>query len=159
MQSKVRLFGHAVHPMLVDFPIVCFVLLAVLDVAEGMGWLAAGKVPLFLVGIGGTITILAIITGTIDLAFLPNKTRAHKLAVWHFAGGILIWLWFGVSSGAHTGTTAASWAVYADIAGVLLIIGQSWLGGELMERHHIGIRSAAEGADPVVLERKKGKTA
>ena len=153
MQSKVRLFGHAVHPMLVDFPIVCFVLLAVLDVAEGMGYVAAGRVPLFLVGLGGGVAILAIITGIIDLRFIPGKTPAHKLAVWHFIGGIVVWAWFGVSSGAHTGTTAASWAIYADLAGVLLVIGQSWLGGELMERHHIGIRSPAEGADPVVLGR------
>ena len=144
--------------MLVDFPIVCFVLLATLDVAEGMGWLAAGRVPNFIDGFGGTVTILAIITGVVDFSFLPKATRAKKLAWWHLGGGILVWFWFGASAGTHTGTKASPWAAYVDIAGVLLVIAQSWLGGELLERHHVGVKSLEEGADPVVLARK-GKTA
>lgn len=153
MQSKVRILGHAVHPMLVDFPIVCFAVLALLDVAQGMGSLDPGKVPIFLVGVGGGFAVLAILTGAVDYFFLPKQTRAHKLAGWHFAGGILIWLWFGAASWGHT-TASLTAATAVDIAGVLLVIGQSWLGGELMERHHVGIRSQAEGADAVVLARK-----
>ncbi|HUR61675.1 MAG TPA: DUF2231 domain-containing protein [Candidatus Thermoplasmatota archaeon] len=153
MQSKVRIFGHAVHPMLVDFPIVVFAVLAILDVAQGMGALDPGKVPILLVGVGGGVAVLAILTGLVDFFFLPKPTRAHKLAGWHFAGGILVWLWFGAASWGHTSASLTA-ATAVDLVGVLLVIAQSWLGGELMERHHVGIRAATEGADPVVLSRK-----
>jgi uncharacterized membrane protein len=154
MQSKVRLFGHAVHPMLVDFPIVCFCLLLLLDVAQSLFKLELGNVPIFLVGVGGGATVLAIVTGTIDLAFIPNRTKAHKTAFVHFLLGIVVWLWFGAASYGHT-TASPTVRVAIDAAGVLLIVVQSWLGGELVMRHHIGVKSDAEGADPVALSREK----
>lgn len=158
MQSKVRVMGHAVHPMLVDFPIVCFVVLAILDVAQGLGYLPASaalnSLGLLLVGIGGGATVLAIVTGAIDFFFIPRKTAARRTGAIHFVLGIIVWFWFGAASYGHT-TASLGMATGIDVAGILLVVVQSYLGGELMSRHHIGIRSQAEGADPVVLGRPK----
>lgn len=154
MQSKVRVFGHAVHPMLVDFPIVCFPLLVACDVADRMGWLATGKVPLLLDGIGGGVAVLAILTGAIDFFALPRATRARRVAALHFALGVVIWGVYGLSSGGHTGTSPTTLGIVIDVLGTLLVFVQGYLGGELLERHHVGVKTVAEGADPVTLRGK-----
>jgi hypothetical protein len=91
MQSRLRLFGHPIHPMLVDFPVAIFPLLVAADAAhrllgENALWVVGG----YLAAAGGLMAALAILTGLLDLAALPNGTRAHRVAVWHLGVGLLV---------------------------------------------------------------------
>lgn len=143
--------------MVVDFPIVAFPLLAGLDLlwsltgSQGL-WEAGGW--LGMVGIGGCIA--AFLTGTVDLAAIPDGTRAHKVAFWHFAGGMLV-------LALYIGTVWARWpvgsapknvgiATLLDTLGLVAVIVQGYLGSELRTHHHIGVPTEAEGAEPTPLK-------
>lgn len=157
MQSRLRILGHPVHPMVVDFAIAIFPLLVGLDIL----WSMTGKAAFWEVGgwlgmAGVGAGILSILTGTIDLAAIPAGGRAHRIAFWHLTGGITVhslyictvWARWPVGSPpAHAGLATA-----IDVAGFLGIIVQGYLGSELRTRHHIGIPTVAEGAEPTQLK-------
>ncbi|MFO1533518.1 MAG: DUF2231 domain-containing protein [Thermoplasmatota archaeon] len=157
MQSRLRILGHPVHPMVVDLPIVVFPLLVGLDLLWGLthnaaaweigGWLGMAGVC------GG---ILAILTGTIDLAAIPHEGRVYRVAAWHFTGGLTVhtlyictvWARWPIGSGpAH-----APIAIAFDVAGLVGVFVQGYLGSELRTRHHIGVPTVAEGAEPTMLK-------
>ncbi len=161
MQSKVNLFGHPLHAILVDFPIVLYPALVGLDLL----WRLYGNEAFWVVGFwlaaaGAVSALAAIVTGTVDLAFIPDASRAHKTALWHFLLGCAILALYGGSvvvrlplNSVSTASLSATAGVALDVVGLLFVVVQGYLGGELVGRHHIGVRSMDEGADPVVLSR------
>ena len=80
MESKAKLIGHAVHPMLIVFPLGLLTFSVIADVVgmvtphaqwrEFAYWLIAGGV------VGG---VLAAIAGLIDWAAIPFGTRAKAI--------------------------------------------------------------------------------
>ena len=148
MESRIKVLGHPVHPMLVMFPIALFVaavIFDVIDVAGGPGFLGELAYWNILVGlIGG---VLAVVAGAVDLLAVPSGTRAKRVGVAHAATNIGVLLLF-----------AAIWAVRmaADnrAAGgalvaieVVAIAGAglgAWLGGELVDRLGVGVDPDAD---------------
>ena len=157
MQSRIRLFGHPVHPMVVHFPIVIFPLLVGLDLLWSLtrtpglwevgGWLG-------MVGVGGGI--LAILTGTVDLAAIPAGSRAHRIAFWHFLCGLsvhtlyILTVWARWPVGSPPGRTWV--AISIDVLGLGMVILAGYLGSELRDRHHVGVPAVEEGAEPTALK-------
>ncbi|MET1026190.1 MAG: DUF2231 domain-containing protein, partial [Dongiaceae bacterium] len=91
-RSTARIAHHPIHPMLVPFPIVCFIGTLLTDIAywqtmemmwaDFSAWLLA--VGLFMGG-------LAAIAGFID--FLGDRlVRTHKAAWLHMLGNALAWV-------------------------------------------------------------------
>lgn len=144
--------------MLVVFPTALFPLLLLLDVLAYAyrDNLAFWTVGFWLAAAGIVTTLVAMVPGIVDLAAIPNEARAHRTAVFHLVTGSLVLVLYVVSLVVRwpAGSDAArlSWATVADVVGVLLIAAQGWLGGELVYKHHIGVLTEAEGADPVTLE-------
>lgn len=148
MESRIKVLGHPVHPMLVMFPIALFVaatIFDIIDVAGGPGFLGELAYWNILVGlIGG---VLAVIAGAVDLLAVPSGTRAKRVGVAHGATNVAVLLLF-----------AAIWAVRmaADnrAAGgalvaieVVAIAGAglgAWLGGELVDRLGVGVDPDAD---------------
>lgn len=156
MRSKARLLRHPMHPMLVMFPTALFPLLLVLDGLH----LAFGDAAFWTVGfwvalLGVLTTLAAIVPGTVDMAAIPDGTKAHRTGLYHavVGTGVLlayaaaVWLRWPAGS-APEGVVPA---VVLDAAGVLLVGAQGWLGGELVYRHHVGVLSEREGGEPVLL--------
>ena len=158
MQSRVRILGHPVHPAAARLPLVAFPLLVAFDIlwrltGSAAFWEVGGWLGMAAIGAG----IVAILTGTIDLAAIPEGTRAHRVALWHFFGGLAVhscyicsvWARWPVGSEPRFADVALGF----DLLGLALAIVQGYLGTELRGRHHIGIPTVAEGADPVTLKR------
>lgn len=161
MRSKVRILGHPAHPMLVMFPTAMLPLLIVLDALHWWtGDAGTWTVGFWVVVVGLATTAVAIVPGIVDLAAIPNESRAHRTAIFHLIVGLTIlatyaaalWARWPAGSGDARFTLAAS----IDVFGTLLVTAQGWLGGELVYKHHIGVRTPAEGGDPVALD--TGKT-
>lgn len=142
--------------MLVMFPMALLPLMILLDGLHGwtgdVGLWTAG----FWVAVAGLVTCaVAIVPGLVDLSAIPNETRAHKTAVFHMIVGFTIlatyaaalWVRWPVGSGPDRFVLGAA----VDIIGALLVTLQGWLGGELVYKHHMGVRTVAEGGDPVAL--------
>lgn len=147
--------------MLIVLPSALFPLLLVLDVLQawqadtvfwGVGfWIAA-------LGVVGTLA--AMVPGIIDMASIPDGTKAHRTGMWHALVGTLTLLAYVAATWVrYTGAPAAAYGVGLgiDVAGVLLVTIQGWLGGELVYKHHVGVLSDREGGEPTVLL-TKGQT-
>jgi uncharacterized membrane protein len=147
MESKAKLLGHAIHPMLIVFPLGLLVTSVVFDViylvtndsifATVAYWTIAAGV------IGG---VLAAIFGLIDWLGIPAGTRAKAIGLWHGLGNIAVVALFAVSwylrrdDPAHVPSTEA---FIVSLVAVGLGTVTAWLGGELVERLGVGIDHGA----------------
>ncbi len=147
MESKAKLLGHAVHPMLIVFPLGLLVTSVVFDIiylvtndpmfATVSYWMIAAGV------IGG---VLAAIFGLIDWLNIPAGTRAKAIGVWHGRGNAAVLALFAVSwylrrgDPAHVPSTAAC---VVSLVAVGLGTVTSWLGGELVGRLGVGVDRGA----------------
>ncbi|HET6404048.1 MAG TPA: DUF2231 domain-containing protein [Candidatus Thermoplasmatota archaeon] len=159
MESRFRIAGHPAHPMLVMFPTALLPLLILLDVLHlWTGDAGAWTVGFWVALAGLVMTALAIVPGIVDMAAIPNETRAHRTALFHFVVGMTILatyaaaVWVRWPAGSAPDRFGLAFAV--DIIGTLLVTAQGWLGAELVYRHHVGVKTVAEGGDPVALAAK-----
>ena len=147
MESKVKLLGHPVHPMLIVFPLGLLITAVIFDVVYFMTdndsftivayWCIAAGI------IGG---LLAAVFGLIDWLNIPSNTRAKAVGMWHGIGNVVVvalfalswWLRYG--DPAHTASTVAFILALVGI-GIGAVTG--WLGGELVDRLGVGVDPGA----------------
>ena len=147
MESKAKFLGHPIHQMLIVFPLGLLGASVVFDLiywiadipsmADVAYWTMAGGL------IGGAI---AAPFGAIDWLAIPKGTRAKTVGMLHGGGNALVLLLFLASwmiRQAHEmePTTAAT---AVSLIGVALSLVTAWLGGELVDRHGVGV---SDGAD------------
>src|SRR5262245_19909145 len=90
MRSKVTVLGHPIHPMLVAFPVVLYLVTLVALVAYGAGaapfWLrlARGSNAVALVA-----ALVAALPGAIDLFTVVPRGRARRVARGHAAANLV----------------------------------------------------------------------
>jgi uncharacterized membrane protein len=82
MESRLRIAGQAVHPVLVMFPLGLFVIAVLFDVAHLSGAPAiVGALAYWNVIAGLAGGVLAAMAGAVDLMFVPNGTPAKRAGV------------------------------------------------------------------------------
>lgn len=154
MESRVRVARHPLHPMLIVFPSTLFPLLLLMDVlAWWLGNDAFWSIGVWLAGAGVVTTLAAMVPGIVDMAAVPDESRAHRTVLWHFIVGTATLVAYAAGTWLrwNAGTDRLLLATVVDVVGVLLVTAQGWLGGELVYKHHLGVKTVAEGADPVTL--------
>ena len=154
MESRARLAGHPAHPMLIVLPSALFPLLLLLDAVH---WLSGGEAAwsagFWLAAAGVAATLAAMVPGIVDMARIPDGTRAHRTGLIHAIVGTATLLAYAAATWLRwgAGTERFPWAAAVDVLGLLLVTAQGWLGAELVYRHHMGVKTPAEGGDPVTL--------
>lgn len=145
MQSKARLLGHPLHPMLVTLPIGAFVWSLLFDLIALIGGLPLMAVFAFwLIGAGVLGGLLAAVVGLVDLLAIPRGTRAARIARWHGIGNLVVVLLFAASWGLRLVAAAPTpWALALSWGGVALLMLTAWLGGELVTRLGVGVSDGA----------------
>ena len=149
MQGQAKIFGHAIHPMLVVFPLGLLATSLAFDVA----YMATGDptfsaVAFWMIAAGVCGGLLAAIFGFIDWWSIPGATRAKAVGAWHGVGNLVVVLvfiasWFlRLESGFNTAAFTLS------VIGVALALIAGWLGGELVERLGIGVDDNANPDAP-----------
>jgi uncharacterized membrane protein len=149
MESKAKLMGHALHPILIVFPLGLLATGVVFDVIyliQGSSQMSAVAYWMITAGIIGGL--LAAIPGWIDWFAIPSGTRAKSVGLVHGLGNVVVLLlfaaswWFrGNTSGAAP--APATLAHILSFAGALLAVVTGWLGGELVERLGVGVHDGA----------------
>lgn len=140
-RSTAKIAGHPIHPVLVPFPIVCFIGTFATDVAflwSGQsGWATASN---WLLGVGLGFAVLAAIAGLTDF-FGDPLVRGHSDAVKHMIANIAAVALEAVNLALRAGDPGAiaSIGVYLSGIVVLILIYSGWKGGELVFRHGIGV--------------------
>jgi uncharacterized membrane protein len=148
MESKARLLGHAVHPILIVFPLGLLATAVIFDVIH-MIWGTAtfGIVSYWMIVAGIIGGAIAAVFGFIDWSGVPAGTRAKSVGLMHgITNAIVLVLfilsWYLRSDRPETPTATAS---ALSIIGFFLALVGGWLGGELVERLGIAVH---EGANP-----------
>jgi uncharacterized membrane protein len=134
MESKAKILGHAIHPMLIVFPLGLFTVAVVFDIIRLTGASGAwGEAAQYVIVAGIVGGLLAAVFGLVDWLALPARTRAKSVGLWHGGGNVVIVVLFALSAlvrlpdPAHPGILAFILA----LVGVLLATVTGWMGGEL----------------------------
>ena len=146
MESRAKLFGHPIHPMLIPFPLGLLGMAVIFDLlATFAGQSALGQASRPMIGAGIITGLLAAIFGAIDWAAIPAATRAKQIATLHGVGNVVLVVIFAVAwwlrrdqPGPATGLPLA-----LEVIGLLGALVTGWLGGELVDRLGVGIDRGA----------------
>jgi len=155
MESRAKLFGHPVHPMLVVFPIGLLATSVIFDIiflATANPVLAA--VSFYMIAAGAVGGLLAAIFGFIDWLALPNGSRARNIGLWHGLGNFTIVVLFVISwliRGAAPKFVPSGLALILSFAGLGLALITAWIGGELVYRLGVGVDPGANVNAPSSL--------
>lgn len=141
LRSTAQIAGHPIHPMLVPFPIACFVGTLVTDIAY---WCTAQMMwadfSAWLLVVGMIMGGLAAIAGLID--FLSNRLiRAQQPAWPHMVGNIVVLLLALLNTLVHTRdawTSVVPTGLVLSIIVVLILPVTGWLGWSMVYRHGVG---------------------
>ncbi len=140
--STARIAMHPIHPMLVPFPIACFVGTLLTDLAY---WKTAEMMwadfSAWLLAVGLVFGVLAAILGLID--FFGSRLIRRLPAAWvHMVGNaaVLVLAFFNAlvhSRDAWTSVVPAGLILSALTVLVLIVTG--WMGWAMVYRHHVGV--------------------
>jgi uncharacterized membrane protein len=146
MESKVKLLGHPIHPMLIVFPLGLLATSLIFDIVAliaGTGtWHEIAYYDIAAGIIGG---LLAAVFGLIDWLGIPASTRAKAIGLWHGAGNVVVVALFAVNWLLRRGDPRepGTLPLILSVVAVVLALGTSWLGGELVDRLRVGVDDGA----------------
>jgi uncharacterized membrane protein len=140
--STARIAKHPIHPMLVPFPIVCFVGTLLTDIAY---WRSAdimwANFSAWLISAGVVLGLLAAIAGLVD--FLSNRLVRQQGPAWpHAIGNVIALVLAFVNMLIHTRdgwTSVVPWGLTLSAATVLVLLFTGWMGWSLVYRHRVGV--------------------
>jgi uncharacterized membrane protein len=146
MESRVKIAGHPVHPMLVVFPLGLLSVAVVFDViyliTDVPRWTEAAY---YMVGAGVIGGLAAAVPGWLDWWAIPRGTRAKRVGLVHGVGNVIVVGLFLMSWLLRRPSPAAppTEAIVAGLLGVMLVTLTAWLGGELVDRLGVGVDDGA----------------
>lgn len=156
MESRIKLFGHPIHPMLIVFPAGLFTSTVIMDILYLVfrnPVLATVAFYMIIIGVVGGL--LAAVFGFIDWSGLPNDSRAKNIGLWHGLGNFVIVVLFAVSWFLRRGSAdfvPSALAMILSFAGILLALVTLWIGGELVYRLGVGVDRGANVNAPSSLK-------
>jgi uncharacterized membrane protein len=157
MESRAKAAGHAVHPMLIVFPLGLLATAVVFDVI----YLFTSR-PAFTVAAAYAIAagivggLLAGVFGLIDWLAIPAGTRAKRIGARHGLGNVVVIVLFAVSWLLRAGDNwhPGALALVFSFVGVAVSGLTGWLGGELVERLGVSVDPGADVDAPSSLVRR-----
>ena len=161
MESRAKLFGHAVHPILIVYPLGLLSAAVIFDVI----YLATGNttwstVSFWMIAAGIVGGLLAAVFGLIDYLNIPSGTRASRIGLLHGLinlGVVILFIasWLLRRDTPDVPPTAALALSFIGVAAALL---GGWLGGELVERLGVGVTPNANLNAPSSLTHSAKET-
>lgn len=155
MESRVKFFGHPIHPVLVVLPVGLFTATVVFDVI----YMLTGNpdlpiVAFYCIAVGVIGGLLAAVFGFTDWLGLPPDTRAKRIGLWHGIGNFTIVVLFAASWFLRRG--AANFipdtsALVLSFLGILMALVTAWIGGELVYRLGVAVDPGANVNAPSSL--------
>jgi uncharacterized membrane protein len=154
MESKVKVAGHPVHPMLVVFPLGLLATAVIFDII----YLISGNsqwalVSYYMIGAGLVGGLAAAVFGWLDWFAIPGGTRAKRVGLWHGLLNVAVLTLFLLSWLLRRGNAEVppTGAVVAGLAGAAITLIAAWLGGELVDRLGVGVDDGAHLDSPSSL--------
>jgi uncharacterized membrane protein len=145
MYSKVKIFGHPVHPMLVAFPVAFYTATLFCYIVyysnQNIFWF---KVAVVANSAGVIMAMVAAIPGFVDWLFIPSDSRAKKTGLFHMICNVLALVCFGITAWLQCSNwdeenPAVGIAIVLTALGFILTLAAGFLGWTLVQRHHVGV--------------------
>ncbi len=147
MESKAKLFGHAIHPILIVYPLGLLSTAVVFDiiylVTANPTW---ATVSFWMIAAGVVGGLMAAAFGLVDYINIPNGTRAKRIGLLHGLTNVGVVALFAISWLLRYGVTPEpppTLAFVLSFVGVGAALLGGWLGGELVERLGVGVAENA----------------
>jgi uncharacterized membrane protein len=159
MESRVKLFGHPVHPMLIVFPLGLLGMAVIFDIVNlaftGNGYWS--EISYWMIAAGVVTGLLAAPFGLVDWFAIPSGTRAKRIGAIHGVGNIVVVLlyassWYMRMPNPRAPSMLAFLLAFVGL-GLALVTG--WLGGELVDRLAIGVDEGANMNAPSSLSTRR----
>ncbi|MGE5222516.1 MAG: DUF2231 domain-containing protein [Omnitrophica WOR_2 bacterium] len=147
MESRVKIFGHPIHPTLIVFPLGLFATAVIMDI---MYLITKGPnfpiVAYWDIIVGIIVGLIAAVFGLIDLLAIPGGSRAKSVGTMHGVGNVILVVLFLISlilRRSAAGHVPTALAMIFSFAGIILGLFTGWLGGELVDRLGVGVYPGA----------------
>ena len=147
MESRAKLAGHAIHPMLITLPLGLLGTAVIFDIIRAFtdeADLAVASFYMLAAGIVGGL--LAAVFGLVDWLAIPARTRAKGIGALHGVGNVVVVALFAGSWLLRRGQAdyqPTGVAFWLGVVAVVLALATAWLGGELVERLGVGVDEGA----------------
>jgi uncharacterized membrane protein len=144
-QSTAKIADHPIHPMLIPFPIVCFVGAFVTDIVysrnQDLGWATASN---WLLGVGLVMAALAAVAGFTDYLG-DDRIRRLGDALKHMLANVaaVVLEVVNLVLRLRNPDFADSTGIWISGVVVLLLIYSGWKGGDLVYRHGVGVHDTS----------------
>lgn len=155
MESRVKAFGHPIHPMLIVLPLGLLASAVIFDIV----YLITGNaifptIAFYDITVGILGGLLAAAFGFIDWLAVPGGTRAKSVGAFHGLGNLTLVILFAISWFIRNGDPLhlpSTVALVFSFAGILLGLVTAWLGGEMVDRLGVGVDRGANVNAPSSL--------
>jgi uncharacterized membrane protein len=143
--STAKIGDHPIHPMLIPFPIVCFILTFVLDVLYARGNTGVADASNWVLGFGLVMAALAAVAGLTDYLG-DERVRRLSDALKHMLANVtavvleLVNFVLRLKNPDFVGSTG----VYISGIVVLILLYSGWKGGDLIYRSGVGVHPTSE---------------
>jgi len=157
MRSRATFYGHAIHPVLIVFPLGLYTTAVIFDVirlvTDGAGFASAAG---YTMGIGVIGGVTAGVIGFVDWFAIPRGTRAKRIGLIHGVANVGVNVLFGISWLLRA--SAGDWvpgpmALILSFTGLVVAGFGGWLGGELVQRLGVSVADDAGLDAPSSLSR------
>src|SRR5258705_87877 len=142
MESRARFLGHAIHPILIVFPLGLLSTAVLFDVLHLITRNPVWSTVSFWMIVAGIVGgLVAALFGLIDFLAIPSGTRARKIGIIHGITNLIVVILFGGSWLLRRDypTEPSSAALACSFLGVVLASAGGWFGGELVECLAVGV--------------------
>jgi uncharacterized membrane protein len=147
VETRIKLLGHPIHPMLIVLPLGLLSVAVLFDVIYLMtGDATFAEVAYWNITIGILGAIAAAVFGLVDWLAIRSETRAKGVGLLHGGGNAIVlvlfaWSWWlRMDDPAYSPDTLP---FLLGLLGVALALVTAWLGGELVYRLRIGVDADA----------------
>jgi uncharacterized membrane protein len=141
-RSTASIGGHPLHPMLVPFPIVCFVGTLVTDIVYArtadMQW---ANFSVWLLTAGLIISVFVVLAGVIDF-FGERRIRRLRPAWIHSVGNAVALVLAIINAFVHSRdayTSVVPTGLVLSVLVVLILLVTGWNGWDMVYRHRVGV--------------------
>ena len=154
MESKAKVLGHPMHPILIVFPLGLLLTSVFYDVVhlvtDNPMW---ARIAFWMIAAGIVGGLVAAVPGLIDFLAIPAGTRAKRVGLFHGIGNVVVLLVFGWGWLLRSDDPLApqTFEIVLSFIGAGIALGTGWLGGELVDRLGVGVDDGAHLDSPSAL--------